>query len=227
MTSRRFIPLFASLLLVAPGHAGKIDGYDSKTIETALEGRKIVVQVGCLEEPRLNEGIMNIFEKHYPGRSEDDSTFRAAVTKAFFAGLAKKAGARIEFDSLACRTGSTSKVVADLDGHNAMLDGSRISGSKAYLALGFFLYESPSSWERHVFDDPKYPTGAHDQSIGARMSYGIYDTQERLLVYYATEKVTAVDDLILIKFITPEHWERAATRLGEKIGAKIAKLPGK
>lgn len=232
MTPRRLVLLLAAVLVATPRtHAGKIDGYDAKTIETALEGRKIVVQTGCLEEPRLNEGIAPIYAKHYPGVSEDDSAFRSRVTKAFYAGLAKKAGSRIEFDSTACRTGAKSKMVADLDGHSAMIDGSRVVGTKAYLALGMFLFESPSYWEQELARSSSpmmnSVTGANVMSIGARMSFGIYDTQERLLVYFGTAKAAAIDDLILIKIISPEHWEQSAAKLGEKIGAKIAKLPGK
>jgi len=221
------VALLASVVM-----AGSIDGYDAKTIEVALKGRKIVVPAGCLEEPRLNEGIGKIFAEQFPGVAEDDSGFRARVTKSFFAGLVKTGGSRIELDSQACRTGPRSKLVADLDGHSAMLDGGRIAAGKAQLALGIFQYESPEEWEKDLTTRPSATPwmgsqGRDKRAIGARVSYGVYDPQERLLVYYGTEKVQAIDDLIVVKVITPEHWEKAAFRVGEKIGSRLSKLPGK
>lgn len=220
------------VLLVSVVVAGSIDGYDAKTIEVALKGRKIVVPAGCLEEPRLNEGIGKIFAEQFPGVAEDDSGFRARVTKSFLEGLVKAGGARVELDSQACRTGPRSKLVADLDGHSAMLDGGRIVSGKAHLALGIFQYESPEEWEENLTSMSstkpwQKKLGSDRRGIGARVSYGVYDPQERLLVYYGTEKVQAIDDLIVVKLITPEHWEKAAFRVGEKIGARLAKLPGK
>jgi hypothetical protein len=225
--SLRFI-LFALVLGIHRGAlAGSMNGYDTKTIEAALKGKKIVVPGGCPEEPRLNEGIGKLFAYHFPGVPEDDSGFRARVTKSFLAGLAKTGGSRIEIDSQACRTGPRSKLVTDIDGHSAMLDGGRISNTKAYLALGMFLYESPEEWEKYVTLSPREGPGQDNRAIGVRLSYGVYDTQERLLVYYDTEKVRAVDDLLVIKIITPEHWEKAAFKVGEKIGSRLSKLPGK
>lgn len=230
--SRRFLTLLAVAgLLPIASFAGTIDGYDADAIKTALKGKKIVVQSGCLEEPRQNEAIAKLFEDEFSGISEDDSAFRRTVTKAFLEGLAKKAGKRIEFDTTACRTGAKSKMVADLDGHDAMVDGSRIVGTKAYLALGIFLYESPSFWEQEFAR--KAPigvalaAGAQELSVGARLSFGIYDPQERLLVYYGSAKAAAMDGYSVMGIVKPEHWEIAARKLGEKIGATIAGLPGR
>lgn len=214
-------------LMVSSGFAGSIDGYDSKTIADVLKGRKIVVAAGCPEEPRLDEDITNVFEKNFGGVPEDDSAFRAKVTAAFVAGLAKTGGARLEFDSTACRTGPSSKMVQDLEGRSAMIDGRRSAGGRAYLALGIFLFESPASWEKHLADPMKPLDGARLQTVGARVSYGVYDPGERILVYHGTERATASDDFLVVRIIGPEHWEQAARELGEKIGRKLAKLPGK
>lgn len=226
------VALAMVVCLTSAASAGSINGYDTKTIEVALKGKKIVVPAGCLEEPRLNEGIGKIYAYQFPDTPEDDSGFRVRVTKSFLAGLIKAGGSRIELDSQACRTGPRSKLVADLDGHSAMLDGGRINGGKAYLALGIFLYESPDEWEKHLTTNPSaFPLGGSfgkdNRAIGARLSYGVYDPQERVLVYYDTEKVRAIDELIVVKIITPEHWEKAAFKVGEKIGSRLAKLPGK
>lgn len=219
---------FAVLLaVVAVCRAKSFDGYDAAVIEKALEGRKIVVPTGCPEEPRLDEGIAHVFAKNFPGITDEDSMFRARITAAFRAGLAKTAGGRIEFDSASCRTGSKSKLVADEEGHSAMVDGGHLVGSKAHLALGFLLYESPAAWEKYVANPNTPPTGTSTESVGARVSFGVYDPQERLLVYYGTEKATAADDYLVLRVIGPEHWEKAAFALGSKIGKILAKLPGK
>lgn len=217
------------LLLSSSAFAGSVDGYDAKILESVLKGRKIVVAAGCPEEPRLNEGITNVFEKNFGGVPEDDSAFRAKVTSAFLAGLAKTGGSRLEFDSTACRMGASSKVVEDVDGHSAMIDGRRASAGKAYLALGFFHYESPEEWEKFLDRPGKLVPGPGLQKVGARLSFGIYDPQERLLVYHNTARTTASDDIPLLKvrLLGPEHWEESARRLGEKIGKVLAKLPGK
>lgn len=226
--SGRFLTLLALAgLLPVASFARTIDGYDADAIKTALKGKKIVIQNGCLEEPRLRDDIAKTYASHFPGIPEDDSAFRSKVTKAFYEGLAKKARDRIEFDSTACRTGAKSKMVTDIDGHSAMLDGGRINGSKAYLALGIFHFESPSYVEQELARRTSDGMGTTPFAIYARIPFGIYDTQERLLVYYGDVKAAAVDDYIVIKLVTREHWEASARKLGEQIGAIIAKLPGK
>ncbi|MCB9495503.1 MAG: hypothetical protein H6686_01265 [Fibrobacteria bacterium] len=219
-----------ALLASSPSRslAGKIRGYDKQTIATVLTGKQIVVPAGCPEEPRLDETDGKIFARHFPGVSEEDSAFRGRVTRSFRAGLAKAAGKRLVFDSLACRTGDASKLVTDLGGKAAMLDGSRVTTDGVYLALGIFHFEGPTATEEMANSaKPALMGGQRDHSLGARLDFGIYDPLERILVYHDSKKVAAADNYLVVEEITPENWEDAAFKLGTEIGKVLMKLPGK
>ena len=217
-------PLLAILAAAAaPVLCGSYRGFDAEAIARLVEGRRLVLQCGCPETPRLDQGSAPVYAMQTGGASESDTAFRARVTRAFLDGLARASMGRVAFDSSACRTGPASRLIAGPRGHALLVDSSRLHDGDPILALGLFQFRRAIQTERGRASLAIAPGG--DPGLVASMPFGIYDPATRDFVYADHEEANGVAPNATV--LRPEIWENAARRLGEEIGEDLARLPGR